>query len=340
MSNHDDDEPNRRGGPKEKSENTSALPEGASDDRSAGAYKDEFDSDGGEVDDDDWEIGDDSIQRDDRSAVTGDESEPKSDSPLDDSARLKDGGEAGLDLPELDLDEPDRDDDAETAAQPKKPKKVVRSGRHKNATKHGAYARDGFLPGESGTRFERLLRSLGDEWTPDGESENQLILTMTWENWNLRRAEQWGCKELLLAQESPLQRELELIKNVASRMDAGVKDATVVEYDIGLLRHQYRRYINRNFPRSNYKDPLAWIDALRSSARPTILKVHENAVLLERYSLSWQTQQAERLRTVHDAILARQARIQASLEKTIKTLVQVKAWKSTVPQTNTKTQKS
>ena len=151
-------------------------------------------------------------------------------------------------------------------------------------------------------------------------------------NWNLRRAEKWGREELLLAQELPLQIELEFIKNVASRMDAGVKDATVVEYDIGLLRDQYRRYIDSNFARSNYKDPLAWIDALRSSAMPTILRIHENAVLFERHNLSSKIQQAERRRTVHEAMLARQARIQASLEKTIKTLVQVKLWKSTVPQ--------
>ena len=345
---------NQRGGPKEKLENTSVLPEGASDDSSAGAYKDEFDCDGDEVDDDDW---DDPIQRDDRSAVTrdtnesiqsrqcdrnGDEtndmqqaagrSEPKSDPPLDDSARLKDGRETGLDLPELDLDKPDRDDDAETAAQPKKPKKGVRSGRHKNAIKHGAYAQDCFLPGESGTSFDRLHQSLVDEWTPTGETENQLILTMARGHWNLRRAEEWGRDELLLVQELPRQRELELIKNVASRLAAGVKDATVVKCDIGLLRDQYRRYIDSEFPRSNYKDPLAWIDALRSSAMPFILEIQEHCVLLERHNLSWQTQQAERRRTVHEAILARQARIQANLEKTIKTLVQVKLWKSTVPQ--------
>ena len=101
--------------------------------------------------------------------------ELKSDPSLDDSARLKDGGEVGLDLPELDLDKPDRDDDAETAAQPKKPKKVVRSGRRKNAIKHGAFARDCFLPGESRTRLERLHQLLDDEWTPNGETENQLV---------------------------------------------------------------------------------------------------------------------------------------------------------------------
>jgi len=178
MRNHDGDEPNQRGGPKEKSENMSALPEGASDDRSAGAYRDEFDSDHDAVDDDDCDIWDESIRRDDGSAVThdtnesmqsrqcdrnGDEtndmqqaagrSETKSDPPLNDSARLKDGGEAGLDLPELDLGKPDWDDDAETAAQPKKPEKVVKSGRHKNATKHGAFARDFLLPGESRKHF-------------------------------------------------------------------------------------------------------------------------------------------------------------------------------------------
>jgi len=171
-----------------------------------------------------------------------------------------------------------------------------------------------------------------DEWIPNGETENQEVLTLARAYWTERRVEKLGREEVLLAQESSRQRELELIKNVASRMAAGVNDGTVGKFDIGLLRDQYRRYIESKFPRSNYKDPLAWIDALRSSAMPFILEIQEHCVLLERHNLSWQTQQAERRRTVHEAILARQARIQANLEKTIKTLVQVKLWKSTVPQ--------
>ena len=314
MNNRDDDKLDQRGGPKKKSESTSALPESASDDTSAGAYEDNLDHD----DDDDCDEWGEQKQRETESA--------------DDSARLKDGGEAGLDLPELDLDQPDRDDDAETAAQPKKPKKFVKSGRHKNATKHGGFARYFLLPGESRTHFERLHQSLVDEWTPNGETENQLVLTMARESWTQRRVEEWGREELLLAQELLRQRELELIKNVASRMIAGVKDATVVKYDIGLLPDRYRRYIDSKFPRSNYKDGLAWIDALRSSAMPTILNIQENAVLLELHNLSWQTQQAERRRTAHEAILALRARIQARQEKAIKLLVEVKFWKSTVPQ--------
>src|SRR5690242_15662263 len=65
------------------------------------------------------------------------------------------------------------------------------NGRQLNALKHGAFAREVVLPGESRQEFEELHRSLLEEHAGDGPLEEDTILSIAKCMWARRRLERW-----------------------------------------------------------------------------------------------------------------------------------------------------
>ncbi len=345
---------NDKRGPK-NSENTSALPDTASqncnnsltgDDEDDWGESESREGSGGSYDPAaSSELDESTAVKSQPSELTSDdegrgESKPRDgdDSSRDTAAGTSEKPETDLDLDDradyVDLDAADFDDGAATMArsktrktQPKPRRKIVKPRSGKNATKHGAFAHDVLLPDESEEDWRHLSQALIDEWQPGGETVKQLVGTLTRNFWYQRRVDRFGRHELLLALESPMERELNTIQHVAVLLEHATNEASVQRH-IGVLRENYKLYLDREFPRAKYKDFWTWLDALQTSAMPTILEVHRNAVLFERQNFEFQTEQAERLRAKFEQILTLHERTESRTYKTIKALVQFKFWQS------------
>jgi hypothetical protein len=68
---------------------------------------------------------------------------------------------------------------------------VVRIGRISSLLKHGAYGM-GLLPGENPAAFEKLLRSLVAEFSPNGVLEEDIVCTMARILWRKRHMDTFG----------------------------------------------------------------------------------------------------------------------------------------------------
>jgi hypothetical protein len=255
---------------------------------------------------------------------------------LDERAGSQDGGEADLNLPDCDCVEPDASEsnvtDRSKTPEARTKRKISNARRGKNATKHGGFARDFLLPDENQADFARLNQGLIDEWGAESQTVKHMVSTLATAMWGQVRVERFCRRELALALEPPMQKELELIEHVMVML-RDAEDEAAVKRLIGMLqRDSYRKYFEREFPRAKYKDLETWLDALRSSAMPTIFAVHRNALLMQMQSFTFQTEQAERLRAKCEQILALQERAESRTFKAIKGLIQLKFWRSsTIP---------
>jgi hypothetical protein len=219
------------------------------------------------------------------------------------------------------------DNRPKTTTEPKASKKPANPRPRKNAIKHGAFARDVLLPGESRAEFERLLQALIDEWKPDAETLIEAVRMLAAAIWVRRRAERFGREELELAQELPEEREATVIEEV-SRMLSTATSEKVVKWRLGLLRENYRTFIEQNYPRANYQDFQSWLMALQDNALRTIVSVHNSELLREWRNVRTQTARAERVRAKCEQHLTLSERADSRVQKAIKTLIQLKGWKT------------
>lgn len=59
--------------------------------------------------------------------------------------------------------------------------------RNQNAVKHGAFAGALILPGEDIEAFKKLHASLVDEWSPEGPSEDDKVMSVAQNMWRKLR---------------------------------------------------------------------------------------------------------------------------------------------------------
>jgi hypothetical protein len=233
------------------------------------------------------------------------------------------------DLDDDDLDAPDIDHGA-TQRQSEKPKnqsKATRKSEKRKGREHGVYSRQLILPGENRAELERLKRGVINDFDPEGETQKRCARIVTSSLWTLDRIERFARRELLLAQVSPAEEEARLVQDLIPRL-LRARNETVAKACVNMLRQPYQSYIEREFPRAKYGDFEKWLDALKTSALPTILDIISNAMLLEQRSLAVQTRRAERLRTKLEQILALQERGEARALKAIKGMTELKFWKA------------
>ncbi len=168
--------------------------------------------------------------------------------------------DADLETPDLDddddLDAPDVDDGA-TPQQPDKPKAQPKASSETkkpkpagNAMKHGMSARDRVLPGEKRADLERLYQNLIDEWGTGSVTVNRLVDRLTSAIWTQDRVERFCHRELELALESPLERELGLTQHVMEILE-DAKDEGAVMRAIMMLDDRYQKFLERDFPARN-----------------------------------------------------------------------------------------
>jgi hypothetical protein len=81
----------------------------------------------------------------------------------------------------------DTTDNTENTALVANPDTKTIVSKHKNALVHGVYTVDTILPWESEEEFEHLFQDLRTEWTPEGRTEEEAILTLARALWNKHR---------------------------------------------------------------------------------------------------------------------------------------------------------
>jgi hypothetical protein len=208
---------------------------------------------------------------------------------------------------------------------PTEPKGKRKAGGRNNATKHGVFAQDIVLPGESLDEFQQLHQGLIDEHNPVGETMKEAVFTLARVIWKGRRADQFHREEMVLAQELPMLKEFDEI----ARLSAALKDAEDeigARRIIGLLREGYRKYLHLNFPRSKYGDAQSWIEALKSSAMPWITETHAMLAMKEQDSLAVKIEQKARLWNLMEKKQRLDERNDLSLDKALRRIFELKAF--------------
>jgi hypothetical protein len=206
-----------------------------------------------------------------------------------------------------------------------------------NAQKHGAFAATTILPGENPREFEELLSDLVEEWTPDGPTEEDAVLSLAKCIWRKRRVQRFL--------------ETELMKNILDPGHASYDEslgllgfaaimATTPEvafdsYAHRCLREERIKYLRKKFPWRDFKSTSKWAQAIINEINSVLLpaltidlRELNDRVLLQRSS-------ATLSQDLFKHELALDERLDAMIDRAIKRLVHTKMMKQMMSQTST-----
>lgn len=134
---------------------------------------------------------------------------------------------------------------------------MSKSSKHKtpNALKHGVFAAAAILPGENPREFHDLHASLIAEWTPDGATENEFVITMAQAVWAKRRRQKHSemrvFQNMLNLEHASYDEEFGL-RGLAAFLQSEPETAFRA-YASRLLRPGKIADLERIFPRSEYQ---------------------------------------------------------------------------------------
>ena len=198
-------------------------------------------------------------------------------------------------------------------------------GGRKNAFKHGAFARDLILTGETREDFERHHESLIEEWKPKGALEEDTVLTLAQGIWLKRRVERFYHQEATWAEEHPGEEELNYVDSLTRMLDH-VQSFEEVTAFVASLPGMYKEWINSEYPRAKFNEAQSWIQSLKA-AMPILIQVHELIVIRRTHDLSFKAEKAAQLRELTAKKIALDERLDSRIDKAIKRLAQLKALK-------------
>lgn len=196
-------------------------------------------------------------------------------------------------------------------------------GGRNNARKHGAYAKELFLPNESREQFELLHLGLIEEWSPIGTLEEDTVLTLAQCIWLKRRIEGFYREEAL--DSSYLNAyEIKLVFYIADELERAetLEQATTW---ISMLPEKYGKWVEETVPRSSFDDHESWIEAVTLK----ILRIagEGERIARTRIDLTGQTPRSAILRELTAKKIALDERLDARIDKAVKRLAQLKAFK-------------
>jgi len=199
-----------------------------------------------------------------------------------------------------------------------------KSGSKNNATTHGAYAKDLFLPEERPEEFELLHQGLTKEWHPTGTLEDDTVLTLAQCIWNKRRIERFYREEALEARYQNAD-EVRLVHYVVAMLD----QAETVEQAnpfISMLPEAYGEWIEEEAPRSEFEDDRSWIECVWEK----ILILSGTRERLARVKLDGKCNRNANLRELTGKKIALDEMLDARIDKAVKRLAQLKTFKQIV----------
>jgi hypothetical protein len=218
-------------------------------------------------------------------------------------------------------------------------KMTRKPGGKNNALKHGAYAQELILPGESEKEFEELLESLVAEWAPNGVSEEQTILDLAKYMWAKRRIDRYHLLEARLFH-YPRADEFEHIRKFIFFL-SGCPNMREARGCIELLPEPYKTEMLQELANSKYEDTKDNIERLTEVLVKLLLR--EKWFLkvfqpLPHYET--EAEEAAKLRELMEKNIVTHARLDAMIDKTIKRLAQIKTLKLVIEMQSATTTRS
>jgi len=201
-------------------------------------------------------------------------------------------------------------------------------GGRNNAFKHGAFSQDLILPDETSSDFEQLLQSLIEEWAPTGALEQDTVLSIAQGIWLKRRVERFYHREATSAQEHAGEEELNYTDTVA-RLLGDVQSAEEATEIIGNLPKRFREEIEIKIPRAIFTNDRSWIQKVKSLL-PKLIVGYEMAIIAEQRTLKFKANKAALLRDLTAKKIAVDERLDSRIDKAIKRLAQLKAFKQVI----------
>ena len=142
-----------------------------------------------------------------------------------------------------------------------------------NAQKHGVFAATAILPGESRQEFEELHSAVTQEWTPDGATEEDGVLTIAKGIWRKRRVQKFLEVQLannaLNPKHSSYDERLGLLRLVGHM--SAEPEVAFERYAAWCLRPDKIYYLKQKFPRSDFESTAEWAQAVINEINSVLL---------------------------------------------------------------------
>jgi len=173
-----------------------------------------------------------------------------------------------------------------------------------------------------------LHRGLIGEWKPTGALEEDTVLTLAQCIWLKRRVDRFYYREASWAQEHPQDEVVNNARLRAKMLDKvhAVQDLNEITADLPDI---YKKWMEATIPRSDFKDEKSWIETMKSRILNTLVQ-HKLVVILQIQSREFQAVKAAEVRELTAKKIALDERLDARIDKAIKRLAQLKAFKQIV----------
>jgi hypothetical protein len=207
--------------------------------------------------------------------------------------------------------------------------------KHPNACKHGVFAATAILHGEDPQEFARLHSDLIEEWAPVGATEEDAVLSIAKAVWRKRRLQKFlevqVTRNLGDANHPSYYETLGLSVFAAALQ---LKPATAFEdYARDFLRSDRIEYLKKKFPRSSFRSTSEWAAAMINEIRSVLIpesKVEDpQAAVYSELNLSAARVSGDLFKQE----LALDERLDAMIDRAVKRLIQTKAMKQMLLQT-------
>jgi hypothetical protein len=204
-----------------------------------------------------------------------------------------------------------------------------KNGGRNNAVKHGAFAQDLILPGESRDDLENLYESLVKECKPEGPLEEDTVRTFAKCLWAKRRAERFYQQEGTWAQAHPDDARPDYVELAARALDHA-KTFEHANEILASLPEMYRSSLEKTVPASLYGvDAEAWIRNLKSCLLD-LIEADQLALSEMKAEPKFKAEKAARLREIMAKKIAMDERLDTMIDKAIKRLAQLKMFKQAI----------
>jgi hypothetical protein len=206
-----------------------------------------------------------------------------------------------------------------------------------NALKHGTFTLMTILPGEDEKQFELLYSLLIEEWKPAGATEEDGVLSIAKGMWRKARLQKFLAGKAVACRLDPSHAaydEVKALKGVSGALELAPDR---LDEFLNRLSENAKRSLTEKFPAIEFETDSARAKAIKKEIdtvilpawlrceKPTVVSFAEAAEIITQDDFERE--------------VALEERIDATIERAIKRLIQVKAMKQMLGQTSPKIEK-
>jgi hypothetical protein len=196
-----------------------------------------------------------------------------------------------------------------------------------NALKHGAFAKTAVLPWEDPEQFEELHSSLIEEWAPVGPTEQDAVFSIAMGMWRKRRLARFINTARQRCELDP--NHAAYNETYALRVFSGLIAFAPDQFEnylTALTAHAAAR-LRQNFRRENFQSTSEWVHAVQKEVETVMLPA---AARFDGSSGRVQNAAFFTIEVIKDEV-AVQERIDATIDRAVKRLIQTRAMKQMLP---------